>query len=145
MKENASQKFILHAQLEQDTFHAGAFKLSEILLMNDSRYPWLILVPRLPNLTDITDLNQEKRKIFIEEINFTADAMKKYFKPERINIAMLGNVVSQLHCHIIARFKNDFAWSKPVWGIGEAAAYNEKQKDETLKTFQEILFDKIHR
>lgn len=141
MSEDLKEKFVLHTQLEKDTFFIGTLKLSEILLMNDCRYPWIILVPRLPNLTDITDLTEETRKTFIEEINSAAQAMKQHFKPERINIAMLGNVVPQLHCHIIARFRNDFAWSKPVWGIGKTTAYFAEQKENTLETLRKVLFN----
>lgn len=139
MTENQKEKFRLHPQLEKDTFRIGEFNLSEILLMNDARYPWIILVPHLPNLTDITDLNKSERSIFTEEINFAADAVKRHFQPERVNIAMLGNIVPQLHCHIIARFKNDFAWAKPVWGIGEAIAYSENEKETMFETLRKIF------
>lgn len=139
MTENSQEKFVLHPQLEKDTFSVGNLGLSKILLMNDRRYPWIILVPRLPNLSDITDLNESERKDFIEEINFIAAAMKRYFQPERMNIAMLGNVVPQLHCHIIARFTDDFAWAKPVWGIGEAVFYSEEEKEKTVQVFRQIF------
>jgi diadenosine tetraphosphate (Ap4A) HIT family hydrolase len=132
-------KFELHPQLKNDTFLIGSLDLSQILLMNDSRYPWIILVPRIGNAVDITDLSFENRQTFVEEINFVADALKKQNQPDRINIAMLGNVVPQLHCHIIARFETDFAWSKPVWGIGDATIYTTEEHEKTVSVFRDIL------
>ena len=132
-------EFELHPQLEKDTIFIRSLELSDVLLMNDSRYPWIIFVPRIENAVDITDLSEQERKVFIEEINFVADAIKKQYQPDRINIAMLGNVVPQLHCHIIARFETDFAWSKPVWGLGEAVPYSIGQQEKTITLFQNIL------
>jgi diadenosine tetraphosphate (Ap4A) HIT family hydrolase len=133
-------KFALHPQLEKDTFLIGSLTLSNILLMNDSRYPWIILVPRIENAVDITDLSETERTVFIKEINIAADALKKQFQPDRINIAMLGNLVPQLHCHIIARFETDFAWSKPVWGIGDAVYYNNEEQEKAITLLQNVLF-----
>jgi diadenosine tetraphosphate (Ap4A) HIT family hydrolase len=132
-------EFELYPQLENDTFLIGSFDLSQILLMNDSRYPWIILVPRIENAVDMTDLSETERAVFVEEINFVADALKTQYQPDRINIAMLGNVVPQLHCHIIARFETDFAWSKPVWGIGDAVRYTTEEHEKTVSLFQDIL------
>jgi diadenosine tetraphosphate (Ap4A) HIT family hydrolase len=132
-------EFVLHPQLKKDTFLLGSLDLSEILLMNDSRYPWIILVPRIENAVDMTDLSETERAVFVEEINFVADALKTQYQPDRINIAMLGNVVPQLHCHIIARFETDFAWSKPVWGIGDAVRYTTEEHEKTVSLFQDIL------
>jgi diadenosine tetraphosphate (Ap4A) HIT family hydrolase len=132
-------EFVLHPQLKKDTFLLGSLDLSEILLMNDSRYPWIILVPRIENAVDMTDLSETERAVFVEEINFVADALKTQYQPDRINIAMLGNVVPQLHCHIIARFETDFAWSKPVWGIGDAVRYTTEEHEKTVSLFRDIL------
>jgi diadenosine tetraphosphate (Ap4A) HIT family hydrolase len=132
-------KFVLHPQLEKDTFFIGSLNLSNILLMNDSRYPWVILVPQCIDAVDITDLSIEQRAEFIEEINRVADLIKQQYQPDRLNIAMLGNIVPQLHCHIIARFKQDFAWAKPVWGIGDSIAYTKEQQDEILPSLQSLL------
>lgn len=132
-------EFILHSQLEKDTFFIGSLKTADILLMNDSRYPWIILVPRINNVCDITDLTAEQRTDFNEEINHVASLLKKAYQPERMNIAMLGNVVPQLHCHIIARFKEDFAWAKPVWGIGEAIPYAKDQQEKIIPLLQTLL------
>ncbi len=138
--QNNAAEFTLNRQLKQDTIHIASLELSEILLINDSRYPWVILVPSCPNVSDITDLTSENRTIFTDEINRIASIMKKHYQPDRLNIAMLGNVVPQLHCHIIARFKNDFAWAKPVWGIGEAIAYTKQEQENIILKLQTDLF-----
>lgn len=132
-------EFFLHPQLEKDTFFIASLRISNILLMNDSRYPWIILVPRIIGAVDITDLYEVERLKFTEEINLIATAMKQHYQPERLNIAMLGNIVPQLHCHIIARFKEDFAWAKPVWGIGEAISYTKKEQEKTISLLQKLL------
>lgn len=132
-------EFTLHQQLKKDTFFIGSLKIADILLMNDSRYPWLILVPRINEVCDITDLSTEQRAEFNEEINHVASLIKKAYQPERMNIAMLGNIVPQLHCHIIARFKEDFAWAKPVWGIGEAISYTKEQQEKIIPLLQKLL------
>ena len=137
--ENLKTEFILHPQLENDTFFIGSLKVSDTLLMNDSRYPWIILVPRINDVCDITDLGNEERIQFNEEIHQVSRLIKKAYQPERMNIAMLGNVVSQLHCHIIARFKEDFAWAKPVWGIGEAIPYTKEQQEKIIPLLQKLL------
>jgi diadenosine tetraphosphate (Ap4A) HIT family hydrolase len=135
-----NKQFTLHPQLEKDTVLIGSLKLSDVLLMNDSRYPWIILVPRIADVSDITQLDNEIRDKFNEEINHVAKAMKHHFKPNRMNIAMLGNIVPQLHCHIIARYETDFAWAKPVWGIGDAVSYTEEQQEKTISLLQSVLF-----
>ena len=140
MADAIETKFVLHPQLKNDTFLTGSLSLSDVLLMNDSRYPWAIIVPRCHQAFDITDLTIEERVIFTEEINFVAGSMKRHYQPERINIAMLGNVVPQLHCHIIARFKEDFAWSKPVWGIGDTVAYTKEPQKNIISLWQNLLF-----
>lgn len=137
--ETSETDFTLHPQLEKDTFFIGSLDLSNILLMNDSRYPWIILVPRINDVCDITDLSAEYRAEFTEEINRVASLMKQAYQPERMNIAMLGNIVSQLHCHIIARFKEDFAWAKPVWGIGDAIPYTKEQQEKIVPLLQKLL------
>ncbi len=117
--------FILDSKLKADTLFICDLKLSHLLLMNDSNYPWLILVPKKPNLVEITDLSFEDQKILLAEINLIAKILKENFLADKLNIANLGNIVSQLHIHVIARFKNDIAFPKPVWGFKEAAPYSE--------------------
>ena len=99
--------FQLDPKLQADTFLIKDLKMSRLLLMNDANYPWLILVPRKANLVEITDLAMDEQIAVLQEINLVAEILKKSFKADKLNIANLGNVVSQLHIHVIARFKND--------------------------------------
>jgi diadenosine tetraphosphate (Ap4A) HIT family hydrolase len=135
-----NKEFDLHPTLKNDTIFIGSLEIADVLLMNDNRYPWIILVPRIADVSDITQLDNEIRDKFNEEINHVAKAMKHHFKPDRMNIAMLGNIVPQLHCHIIARFETDFAWAKPVWGIGDAVSYTGEQQEKTISLLQSNLF-----
>ena len=115
--------FTLDSRLEADTFPVGELKLSRVLLMNDARFPWVILVPRRDGLREIIDLEPKDRATLYREIESVSEAMQRLFKPTKLNVAALGNMVAQLHVHIIARFDNDAAWPKPVWGVGTREFY----------------------
>lgn len=119
--------FTLDPQLEKDCIDLGDLPLSKVLLMNDRQYPWIILVPRVAGVTEIFQLSEMEQHQLNKESAALAKWMAAYFKAEKMNIAALGNVVSQLHVHHIARFKKDLAWPKPVWGVTAATAYGEEQ------------------
>ena len=91
--------------------------------MNDARYPWLVLVPRRTNMHEFVDLQDNEQSLLLDEIRRCCELFKALHKPARINIAMIGNVVPQLHVHVIARFANDPTWPRPVWGLGEPQPY----------------------
>ena len=131
--------FILDKKLQQDSFFIGDLELCKVLLMNDANYPWLILVPRQNNLKDIIDLSFDDQIILLKEINFVAEIFKKEFEFDKLNIANLGNVVSQLHIHVIARKKNDITFPKPVWGNAEALEYNGNNLTITLEKIQKYF------
>lgn len=116
--------FSLHPQLAADTVPVGDLTLSRVLLASDANYPWLILVPRRPHLTEIIDLPDEEQAKLLSEIAATARALKAITACDKLNIAAIGNVVSQLHVHVVARRKTDAAWPKPVWGAAPAIAYD---------------------
>ena len=116
--------FELDKNLAGDTFFVADLKTCRILLMNNSRFPWLILVPRIVGAVELTDLPFETQNEILQEINLVAKILQKKFQPHKLNIAALGNVVRQLHIHVIARFENDAVFPKPVWG-GEAKKYDE--------------------
>lgn len=117
-------EFSLDSRLEGDTLPVGELQLSRVLLMNDARYPWVILVPRRPAIREMIDLDLRDRATLYREIDAVSEAMQRLFKPLKLNVAALGNVVPQLHVHVIARYENDAAWPKPVWGLGERVAYD---------------------
>ena len=112
----------LHPQLDRDTVALGDLPLSRVLLINDANYPWLILVPRRPDITEIIDLDEDDQAQLMTEIDAASRALKAVTACDKLNIAALGNVVAQLHVHVIARCRTDAAWPKPVWGAGAAGA-----------------------
>jgi diadenosine tetraphosphate (Ap4A) HIT family hydrolase len=116
-------EFILHARLEADSIFVADWKLSRVLAMNDARYPWLVLVPRQADLTEIHDLSAVDRAVLMEEIARASAALKSLTGALKINVGALGNLVPQLHVHVVARSPGDAAWPGPVWGQGAAQPY----------------------
>src|SRR5262245_47313351 len=107
---------ILHDRLRADTVEVAHLDLSLLLMMNARQWPWLILVPQRPDLREIHDRTAADRAALMEEIARCSRLLADLFKPEKINIGALGNIVPQLHVHVIARRQDDPAWPKPVWG-----------------------------
>jgi len=129
-----SDQFELHERLAADTFVVGDMQLSRLLLLNDCRYPWLILVPRVPKLREIHHLQREDQVQLLDESCRVAAFMEKQFEPDKLNVGALGNLVPQLHLHHIARYESDPAWPGPVWGHSAAVPY-EKDAGETMVEF----------
>ncbi len=119
--------FALDPRLAADTFAVGELALSRLLLMNDRRYPWLILVPRAENLREIVDLDSGARAALIEEIALASRFVQGLPGVEKINVGALGNIVGQLHVHVIGRSVGDPAWPGPAWGHGAARRYAPEQ------------------
>jgi diadenosine tetraphosphate (Ap4A) HIT family hydrolase len=115
-----TETFELDARLAADTHVVGDLELSRVLLMNDARFAWLILVPRRAGMRDLIDLPLDEQHVLLREIGSCANALRDIEKPDKLNIAALGNVVAQLHVHVIARHEHDAAWPQPVWGAGTA-------------------------
>lgn len=115
--------FALDPRLSADTVHLGDLALSRVLLMDDARFPWLILVPRREGVSEITDLGEADAASLWQEIRLAAGVMGDLAKPDKINVAALGNVVAQLHVHVVGRFRSDPAWPGPVWGFGARTPY----------------------
>lgn len=131
--------FTLHQQLEKDCIELGQFDLCTVLLMNDSNYPWFILVPEREGIKEIYELSDDDQLQLIKESNFLSKILKKYFYADKINIAALGNVVPQLHLHHIARYSDDICWPAPVWGARPAIEYTEDQLDKILDVFSKAM------
>lgn len=129
----------LHPQLAADSHPLAAFALSELRLMDDANYPWLVLVPRVPDAGELVDLQGEQRHRLVDEIDRTAHALRTVFRPRKLNVAALGNIVSQLHVHVIARFEEDPAWPAPVWGRVAARPYTPEQLVERISRLQDAL------
>jgi diadenosine tetraphosphate (Ap4A) HIT family hydrolase len=132
-----NSEFDLDGRLEADSIFIANGPLSQFRLMNDTRYPWIVLVPRIPDASEWVDLPQQQQQVLLSEINVAARLLCEHFPCEKINIGALGNIVRQLHVHVIARISNDEAWPGPVWGQGKTVAYSTAEL--------ELLIEKLRR
>lgn len=119
--------FQLNPRLAADSMHLGDLPLCQLRLMNDSRFFWLLLIPRLSDAVEITDLNKTDYQQLWQEVRHLSEIIKPLLQADKLNIATLGNMVPQLHLHLIARFKTDAVWPNPAWGSGTAAPYSTEQ------------------
>jgi len=119
--------FQLHERLQQDCIAIGRFSLCQLLMMNDSQFPWFILVPERQDIKEIYQLTVADRQLLTEESCFLAENMAVLFNADKMNVAAIGNMVPQLHIHHIVRYQTDKAWPAPVWGKFATQAYTELQ------------------
>ena len=131
--------FVLDPRLEGDTLPVADLALSTLRLAKDARFPWLILVPQRAEMADIIDLDDMEQAILFDEIVLVSRALRTATACHKLNVAALGNQVRQLHVHVIARFEDDAAWPRPVWGTGEAVAYEPAARDRLLAALRENL------
>ncbi|MGH8172956.1 MAG: HIT domain-containing protein [Rhodanobacteraceae bacterium] len=131
--------FPLDPNLEADTHPIGELPLSQLLLMDDARFPWLILVPRIAGARELIDLDEGDQRSLLAEISAVGRAFEALLRPDKLNIAALGNMVPQLHVHLIARYTTDAAWPKPVWGQGERVAYTESARSARIAELRAVL------
>jgi diadenosine tetraphosphate (Ap4A) HIT family hydrolase len=129
MDNAMADDFTLHPRLAADTVELARWPLCRVLLMNDARFPWLILVPARPGLREIHDLPALERSLLIEEIARASSLVQKAFTAHKTNVAALGNQVPQLHVHVIARLEGDAAWPKPVWSVGTAQPMPDAERE----------------
>ena len=109
--------FKLHKKFLKSSYHIIDLKLCSIRLHDNSKFPWVILIPKRNNITDISDLNSKDQILLMKEIVQISKIMKKLFKTSKLNVEKIGNIVSQLHIHIIARYKKDSSWPLSVWVV----------------------------
>src|SRR4029078_4191753 len=107
--------FMLHTTLESDSTYICDLPLSQVRLMNNAAFPWIALIPRTENTVEIIDLVESAQEQLLKEVRIASHIMRKHYQPKKLNVANLGNIVEQLHIHVIARFSNDLAWPQPVW------------------------------
>jgi diadenosine tetraphosphate (Ap4A) HIT family hydrolase len=131
--------FVLDARLAADTIEIGDLALSSLRLMDDSRFLWLVLVPRRPDLCELIDLDAGSRALLIEEIAAVSKALAAAPGVDKINVGSLGNIVRQLHVHVVARRIGDAAWPGPVWGAGAPRRYDRDQADILVREFHNSL------
>jgi diadenosine tetraphosphate (Ap4A) HIT family hydrolase len=135
--------FVLDHRLEAETHVLGELALSRLLLMDDARFPWLVLVPRIAGARELLDLDKDDRANLLGELDGAGRALETLLRPDKLNIAALGNVVPQLHVHLIARYTNDAVWPQPVWGRGERVPYTQDalaQRIGELRKAMDALF-----
>lgn len=131
--------FTLDPTLAKDTIEIKKLDLCYVGLMNDTRYPWLILVPMQNGLVELTDLTRGDAIKLIDEISHISQILQTQLKPHKLNTAALGNQVRQLHIHIIARQTTDAAWPGPVWGVGDAVPYGEEELEKMVRKLGELF------
>nr|WP_283254663.1 HIT family protein [Luteimonas galliterrae] len=129
----------MHPQLADDTHPLAQFALCELRLMDDANYPWLVLVPRVADAVELIDLDAAQRHALTDEIDRASRALRELFRPHKLNVAALGNLVPQLHVHVIARYEHDHAWPKPVWGMAAALPYSEEALIQRIAQLQAAL------
>jgi len=132
--------FTLDARLQNDTIMLGQFGLSRLLLSKDKRYPWCILVPQVDNIQEAYQLSEDQQAQLQQESNALGKTLMALFEGDSLNVAALGNVVSQLHVHHVVRYKNDPTWPGPIWGVGDAVSYS----DQELLTMANKIKLKLH-
>lgn len=137
-----SATFEIHPQLLADCEQLGDLDLCSILLMLDARFPWLILVPRINGLRDLHDLPATRREQAFIEIEIASNALHQYAIADKINVAALGNMVPQLHVHVIARRQDDVGWPAPVWSAGPPVALEGPNLKERASALKALVFAK---
>lgn len=133
--------FTLHERLAADTVELTRWPLSLVLLMKARQWPWLILVPRRPAMREIYELSDADQQILMEEIARASRCLTRLVRPDKINVAALGNIVPQLHVHVIARFSDDPAWPGPVWGTVPPDPYPADELAQTAERLRRALAD----
>ena len=132
-------EWMLNETLAGDTVYVGSLSICDLLLMNDARWPWLILVPRIPDAVELHELYTDQRQDIDMEIAYVAGVLKELAGCEKINIASIGNIVRQLHIHIIARNEGDANWPGPVWGFGTKKPYEADLAEQFTTTLRNQL------
>jgi diadenosine tetraphosphate (Ap4A) HIT family hydrolase len=130
----------LHSQLQKDTIDIGDLPLCRVLVIKDANYPWLLLVPRRAEVIEIIDLDEVGQAQLMTEINRVGRALKEVTQCDKLNIAALGNVVPQLHVHVIARRANDAAWPRPVWGVVAPLAHDAQEVQHFISALRRKIW-----
>jgi diadenosine tetraphosphate (Ap4A) HIT family hydrolase len=134
---------IIHPTLQRDCETVGRFTLCHLLLMKDANYPWFILVPDRPDVSEIYQLNEADQLQLLHESSYLAQKLALYYRADKINIAALGNVVPQLHIHHVVRYRDDVAWPAPVWGAAPAKPYNAGEIDSRIAEISGVLTELV--
>lgn len=131
--------FTLHERLEADTVFVTDWPLCRVLLLNDANYPWLVLVPRRDGVSEVHELDQDDRQTLMEEMATAAHRLQNHLKARKMNVAALGNIVPQLHVHVVARYQDDAAWPRPIWGVVPPKPYEPEALDARVAELRQLL------
>lgn len=134
-----TDEFALNERLEADAAFVADLPLARVLMMRDARYPWLILVPRRAGVFDLDGLPDDDLRVLFQEARVASQVLKRLVTPDRINVAALGNIVMQLHLHVIARFVGDAAWPGPVWGSHPPLPYESAALEERVQLLRKAF------
>ena len=130
--------FKINNKFLKSSHHIADLKLCSVRLHDNSKFPWLILIPKRKYVTDISDLNSKDQLLLMKEIVFVSKLMKKLFKTSKLNVEKIGNIVPQLHIHIIARYKNDLTWPLSVW-VKKGKIYSKDNLGFTLSKLKKVF------
>lgn len=131
--------FHLDPRLADDSHPVAQLPLCDLRLMDDSHHPWLVLVPRVAGARELVDLPDAQLQVLVQEIALASRLLQRHFAPDKLNVAALGNLVPQLHVHVIARYAGDVAWPRPVWGHVAALPYTPEALVERVAILRDGL------
>ena len=131
--------FVIDSQLKQTSYPLTSLDVCDLRLVDDQRWPWLLIIPRVPHAVELIDITPDLRAQVWLEIDHVGRVMRDQFSPHKLNIAALGNQVRQLHVHCIARFPEDEAWPNPVWGVGDSAPYDSELLNTRLNGLRDAF------
>ena len=132
--------FVIDSQLKQTSYPLTSLDVCDLRLVDDQRWPWLLIIPRVPHAVELIDITPDLRAQVWLEIDHVGRVMRDQFSPHKLNIAALGNQVRQLHVHCIARFPEDEAWPNPVWGVGDSVPYDSELLNSRLNALRDAFF-----
>ena len=132
-------KFEVDPVIEQNSIFIKNMGVSALYLKNDKENPWFVLVPRKFQAVEIIDLNHEEQALLMEEITIVSEFLKSYYRPYKMNVGSLGNIVRQLHIHIIARYTTDRAWPGPIWGTPTTVEFDDLELENIKSNFFEFI------
>jgi len=128
--------FVIDSQLKQTSYPLTSLDVCDLRLVDDQRWPWLLIIPRVAQAVELIDISPNLRAQVWLEIDHVGRVMRDQFSPHKLNIAALGNQVRQLHVHCIARFPEDEAWPNPVWGVGDSVPYDSELLNSRLNALR---------
>ncbi|MAJ42860.1 MAG: HIT family protein [Litorivicinaceae bacterium] len=131
--------FVIDSQLKQTSYPLTSLDVCDLRLVDDQRWPWLLIIPRVPHAVELIDITPDLRAQVWLEIDHVGRVMRDQFSPHKLNIAALGNQVRQLHVHCIARFPEDEAWPNPVWGVGDSVPYDSELLNSRLNALRDAF------